>query len=359
MTSTDVPTTDESAYAAMAELSAAPLWRQYGDLMPGQPVARARPHVWPYRSLRPVAMHFSEALSVAEAERRVLMLVNPALTDPPATVNTLFAGIQIVMPGEVARTHRHSASAFRFIIEGEGALTTVNGERLHMHPGDLLLTPGWHWHDHTHRGEHPVMWLDGLDYPLVNKLNAGFFEIFDSPSQPAARPDDLSARQFRHGRLNPTWLTPNAEQPKVSPVGSYPWSETERALAAITEEGAVGASSDAAPGSAAEGILLEYTNPWTGGPVLPTISCRIGRLPARFRGLPRRHTASTIYHVVSGSGSTVVGDTRLDWAEHDVFCVPGWARYAHEVPRDGDATLFSYTDEPVLRSLGLYRDEWL
>jgi gentisate 1,2-dioxygenase len=350
MTSTDVPTTDESAYAELAGLAAAPLWRQYGDLMPAQPVSPAVAHVWPYARLRPVALHFSTALSTAEAERRVLMLVNPGLTDPPATVNTLFAGIQTIMPGEVARTHRHSANAFRFIIEGDGAVTTVNGERLRMHPGDLLLTPGWHWHDHAHDGDTPMMWLDGLDYPLVNSLHAGFFEIYDEPAPPPRTPDDLSSRQFRHGRLNPTWLTPDADRPKVSPVGNYPWAETERALAAIADD---------AEGSAAEGILLEYTNPWTGGPVLPTIGCRIARLRAGFTGMPRRHTASTIYHVVSGSGSTVVGDTRLDWSERDIFCVPGWARYSHQVPPGGDVTLFSYTDEPVLRSLGLYREQWL
>ncbi|HEY0577145.1 MAG TPA: cupin domain-containing protein [Pseudonocardia sp.] len=352
MTSTDIPITDERAYASMSELSAAPLWRQYGQLMPAQPASNAVPHLWPYARLRPVALHFSQALSLAEAERRVLMMVNPGLTDPPATVPTLFAGIQIVMPGETARAHRHTANAFRFIIEGDGAVTTVNGEQLAMRPGDLLLTPGWHWHDHAHRGQSPVMWLDGLDYPLVNKLNAGFFELFDAPVQPVANPDDASSRQFRHGRLNPAWRSPSTEHPGVSPVGSYPWEETERALAAIAGPGTVA-------GSAAEGILLEYTNPWTGGPVLPTIACRIARLRAGFTGVPRQHTASTIYHVVSGSGSSTVGEQRLDWNEHDTFCVPGWARYAHQVATDGDATLFSYTDEPVLRALGMYREQWL
>jgi len=350
MTSTDVPATDDRAYADLALLSASPLWRQYGELMPAQPPARGVPYVWPYARLRPLAEHFSRALSMTEAERRVLMLVNPALTDPPATVNTLFAGIQIVMPGEAAVAHRHAANAFRFLIEGEGAITTVDGERLHMSPRDLLLTPGWRWHDHMHQGDGPVMWLDGLDYPLVNKLNAGFFEPYGGPAQPVAGPDDLSARQFRHGRLNPTWLTPDTGRSGVSsPVGSYPWAETERALAAIADD---------AEGSAAEGIQLEYTNPWTGGPVLPTMACRIARLPAGFAGRPRQHTASTIYHVVSGSGRTTVGNTGLEWAERDIFCVPGWAPYHHRVPAGEDAVLFSYTDEPVLRALGLYRELW-
>jgi gentisate 1,2-dioxygenase len=350
MTSTDIPTADDTAYATIQRLSAAPLWRHYGNLFPAEPTNRAQPHVWPYAQLRPLALHFCETLSLEEAERRVLMLVNPALTDPPATVNTLFAGIQIIMPGETAQAHRHAAGAFRFIIEGEGAFTTVNGERVHMRPGDLLMTPGWHWHDHAHEADGPMMWLDGLDYPLVNSLDAGFFELYDERLQPVTRPDDLSSRQFLHGRLNPAWATPAADQAMVSPIGNYTWAETERALGAIADD---------AEGSAAEGILLEYTNPWTGGPVLPTISCRVARLRAGFAGVPRRHTASTIYHVVSGEGSTMVGDTQLDWSDHDVFCVPGWAPYQHQIAPGRDAVLFSYTDEPVLRALGLYRERWL
>jgi gentisate 1,2-dioxygenase len=355
MTTTDTPVadltlTDDSAYATIEQLSAAPLWRHYGNLFPNEPVNRARPFVWPYARLRPLALHFCATLSLAEAERRVLMLVNPALTDPPATVNTLFAGIQIIMPGETAQAHRHTAGAFRFIIEGEGAYTTVNGERVHMRPGDLLMTPGWHWHDHSHEGDGPMMWLDGLDYPLVNSLDAGFFELYEERLQAVTKPDDLSTRQFLHGRLNPAWLAPPTERSSISPVGNYTWAETERALAAVADDAA---------GSASEGILLEYTNPWTGGSVLPTIGCRIARLRAGFSGSARQHTASTIYHVVSGQGATTVGDTRLEWSDHDVFCVPGWSPYHHEVAAGRDAVLFSYTDEPVLRALGLYRERWL
>jgi gentisate 1,2-dioxygenase len=336
----------EDSYAKLRELSAAPLWRYYGNLFPAEPVNHAQPHVWHYAQLRPHALHFTEALSLEEAERRVLMLVNPGLPDPPATVNTLFAGIQIIMPGETAQAHRHAAGAFRFIIEGDGAHTTVDGERVRMNPGDLLLTPGWHWHDHTHVGDGPMMWLDGLDYPLVNKLDAGFFELFSTRMQPVTSPDDLSTRQFLHGRLNPAW-EPRSTQ--ISPIGNYPWEETSRALDAIADD---------AEGSDSEGVLLEYTNPWTGGAVLPTIGCRIARLRGGFSGRPRQHTASTIYHVVSGEGSTVVGDRTLEWTEKDVFAVPGWASYRHQVRPGGDAVLFSYTDEPALRSLGLYRERW-
>ncbi|AUW94160.1 MAG: gentisate 1,2-dioxygenase [Sulfobacillus thermosulfidooxidans] len=334
----------QDPYEAIKELGAAPLWKYYGNLFPAEPKSEAVPYVWRYRDLRPYMLHFSEVLSLHEAERRVLMLVNPGLTEPPATVNSLYAGIQIILPGETAQAHRHSASAFRFIIEGEGAYTTVNGERVDMHPGDLLLTPGWHWHDHSHEGNGPMMWLDGLDYPLVNKLEAGFFELLGVRMQEQTVPANSSTKKFIHGRLLPLWESPAGPH---SPIGNYPWSETEKALAGISDE---------AEGSAVEGIVLEYTNPWTGGPVMPTMSCRVSRLKPGFHGLPFKHTASTIYHVVKGQGETVVDGVKLDWAEHDTFCVPGWAQYAH-VNRSAseDAILFSYSDEPVMKALGLYR----
>src|SRR5680860_669500 len=237
-------------YAGIAEHGAAPLWRHLGDLFLPEPKSKGIPHVWRYDLLRPYMLHFADSLSIEEAERRVLMLVNPGLQDPPATVNSLYAGVQIILPGETAQAHRHTSNAFRFIIEGKGAYTTVNGERVHMHPGDLLLTPGWHWHDHYHEGDGPMMWLDGLDYPLINALETGFFELYGERSQKSSVPDDLSSRQFIHGRLNPAWET---QRTQSSPIGNYPWVETQRAFDAIAES---------AEGSAVDGVVLEYTNPW-------------------------------------------------------------------------------------------------
>ncbi len=339
------PLSNAQAYAEIKELGVAPLWQYYGNLFPPEPKSKAVPFLWRYAALRPYLLHFTQTLSLQEAERRVLMLVNPGLTEPPATVNSLYAGIQVIVPGETAKAHRHSSAAFRFIIEGKGAYTTVNGERVHMHPGDLLLTPGWHWHDHEHEGEGPMLWLDGLDYPLVNKLEAGFFELYNERQQEITQPDDFSSRQFLHGRLTPAWLRPQGQN---SPVGNYLWTETEKAFAGIA---------DLATGSQIEGIVLEYTNPWTGGPVMPTIGCRISRLIPGFHGQAHRHTPSTIYHVVRGEGVTVVDGVLLEWGQHDVFAVPGWTTYEHiNSSSSQDAILFAFTDEPVLRSLGLYRE---
>lgn len=338
----------DEAYEKISTLGAEPLWRHYGDLFRSEPRSAAVPYRWSFSGLRPYMLHFSRTLSLEEAERRVLMLINPGLQDPPATVNSLFAGIQIIMPGETAQAHRHTANAFRFIIEGESAYTTVNGERVHMRPGDLLLTPGWHWHDHFHEGTGPMMWLDGLDFPLTNSFEAGFFELFGDRSQKSLVPDDLSSRAYIHGRLNPVWEQP---QSGSSPVGNYPWSETERALEAIGND---------ADGSPSDGIVLEYTNPWTGGSVMPTIDCRILRLRPGFSGLPARTTASTILHVVRGEATVEVGETSFDLDPKDVVAVPGWARYRLDnASGSDDAVLFAYSNRPALRALHLLREEAL
>lgn len=341
-----VTTPDEVAYRELTELAVAPLWRHYGDLFSSEPRSAAVAHAWRYSELRPYMLRFAGSLSLDEAERRVLMLINPGMTEPPATVNSLFAGIQVIMPGETAQAHRHSANAFRFIIEGESAYTTVNGERVHMRPGDLLLTPGWHWHDHYHDGDGPMMWLDGLDFPLVNGFEVGFFELYGDRSQKALVPDDLSSRRFIHGRLNPAWEDP---QGGASPIGNYPWQETQRAFAAIADD---------AVGSDCEDVVLEYTNPWTGGPVLPTMDCRVMRLRRGFSGHPQQSTASVVLHVVRGEGYVELADRRMAFGTHDVLALPGWTphRLVNSSTSD-DAVLFAYSNRPALRALGLLREQ--
>jgi gentisate 1,2-dioxygenase len=340
------PIEETDAYQAIAEQHASPLWRYYGDLFPAEPKSRAQPYLWRYRDLRPWLLHFTETLSLDDAERRVLMLTNPGLQEPPATLTTIYAGIQVILPGETAQAHRHASNAFRFVIEGSAAVTTVNGERLHMEPGDLLLTPGWHWHDHHHEFQGPMIWLDGLDYPLINLLEAGFFELYGERRQKVLVPDDLSTRQFIHGQLRPSWETPRGP---FSPIGNYPWNEASAAFDDIRDD---------AEGSSVDGILLTYTNPFDGGPVLPTMGCQVQRLPPGFHGQAHRHTTNTIFHVIRGEGTTVVDGVQLDWRQHDVFAVPTWATHEHiNSSRTGDAVMFSYDDGPVMKSLGFYREE--
>jgi len=325
-----------------------PLWDIMRRLAANEPANGGIPIHWSWSDLRSHVMRAGELVTAQEAERRVLVLENPAFPGEGRITSSLYSGVQLIMPGETAPSHRHTASALRLILEGEGAFTTVAGERILMSPGDFIVTPSGSFHDHGNDTDKPVMWLDGLDFPLVNSLDVGFFELHSDTAQQATVPDDLSSRQFIHGRLNPAWVTTRTAS---SPIGNYPWTETARAFESIA---------DSAAGSAADGVLLEYTNPWTGGPVLPTMACRIQRLVPGFSGVPRRHTAGTILHVVRGSGTTVVNGTSFDWAEHDILAIPSWATYEHRNgSRTEDAVLFSYTNEPVVRAVGMYREQLL
>jgi gentisate 1,2-dioxygenase len=283
-----------------------------------EPQSQAVPYVWHWQDLRPQAMRAAELVGTAQAERRVLRLTNPNL--PGIASNTLVANIQIVMPGEIARAHRHSGAALRLIIEGQGGYTVVNGERVPMAPGDLVLTPNWSWHDHANDTDAPMIWLDGLDTPLVRMLEAGFYEEYHQERQNLGPPVNASE-----------W--------------HYPMSEMR---AALEQRGVA---------HTGEEINLEYTNRRTGGPVMPTIACHMQLLRPGEKTQARRRVCCTNYHVVEGAGYSVVGEQRLDWDDKDVFTVPTWTFCEHVNSGDQPAFLFSFSDAPVMKALSLYREE--
>jgi gentisate 1,2-dioxygenase len=283
-----------------------------------EPQSQAVPYVWHWQDLRPQAMRAAELVGTQQAERRVLRLTNPNL--PGIASNTLVANIQIVMPGEIARAHRHSGAALRLIIEGQGGYTVVNGERVPMAPGDLVLTPNWSWHDHANDTDAPMIWLDGLDTPLVRMLEAGFYEEYHQERQDLGPPVNASE-----------W--------------HYPMSEMR---AALERRGVA---------HTGEEINLEYTNRRTGGPVMPTIACHMQLLRPGEKTQARRRVCCTNYHVVEGAGYSVVGEQRLDWDDKDVFTVPTWTFCEHVNSGDRPAFLFSFSDAPVMKALSLYREE--
>ena len=333
-------------YRELESFSMAPLWTAQEQILRDEPKSKAVPHLWRWSDIRPRALRAGELVGTQEAERRVLRLLNPGVTDRTATTNPLFAGIQIVLPGEIARAHRHTPSALRFIIEGEGGYTNVNGEPLPMYPGDLVLTPSWTWHDHANDTSKPMIWLDGLDFPLVRLLESGFYEEYPEETQAIGEARGSSLTKYGTGALRPTWEEHTARH---SPLMHYPWQQTRSAL-----ERLVGM----AAGSPYDGIVLEYTNPITGGPVMPTMACHIQILRPGERTKAHRHTASAVYHVVEGSGSTIVDGQQLEWEAKDVFCVPGWAFHEHpNASSTQPAFLFSYTDAPVLHALDLFREQ--
>ncbi len=329
-------------YERVAALGLAPLWRYGRELLPAEPDPSAVPAHWRYHDVRDALLAAGSVVDTSEAERRVLLMLNPGLRPAVATTPALVAGVQLLLPGEVARAHRHTTAAVRFVIEGHGAHTVTDGERTSMEPGDLVLTPSWTWHDHESEAAEPVLWLDVLDLPLVRGLEVGFFELHDDLRQRITKPVDHSKRRFGQGTLRP----PMEWDRQHSPVVNYPWSHTRRALLAA----------EAGDGAQTGMTTLDYVNPLTGGPVTPTIGCRASVLQPGRASRRGRETASGVVHVVEGHGVSVIGDTEVAWSRGDIFVVPGWAEAVHANDDDSEpAMLFTVTDEPVLRALGLYR----
>jgi gentisate 1,2-dioxygenase len=318
------------------------LWEIASQMTP-HPRPEAVPHQWRWSLLQRVIEESATAVPVGD-ERRAMQLFNPGLNGQWATTSTLIAAVQVLLPGETARAHRHSPAAIRFILQGNGAYTAVEGEKVLMREGDLVLTPSWQWHDHGNETKEPVVWMDGLDVPLVKSLNAMFFEMNAEWRAPAAKPANGSKALYGSGRLNPTWV---AERSKFSPLMLYSWDQTLEALHALRER----------EGSPHEGISLEYTHALTGGPVMPTIGCRVQLIRKGEKLKPFRVAASSVFCVRQGGGRSVIGGKAFEWGKGDIVAVPSWAPQEHASTGAEDAILFSISDRPVLEALGLYREE--
>ena len=322
----------------------APLWEVLHELLKSEPVTEATPYLWHYDGLRSLLLESAEMITAAEAERRVLMLENPSMRESgPCITEALFAGLQLIMPGEVAPAHRHSPAALRFIIEGSGGYTAINGEKAYMEPGDLILTPSWVWHDHGHEGDAPVVWLDGLDIPLLRHLGPIFAEPYgDGETYPAGRPTGDNIARYGGSMLpmGESFATQN------SPVFHYPYTATREAIQAMNRAGEL---------DPCHGIKMEYVNPSTGGPVMPTLSSFMQYLPKRFAAKTFQSTAAWVYSVVEGEGRTVIGEETLKWGPRDIFVVPAWYPHHHEA--SAESYLFSFSDMGIHKKLGLYREK--
>ena len=338
-------TNDRQAfYKRIDEDSLTPLWEVLGNLVPPQPATSCVPALWRYAHVRTFLIEAGRLITAREAERRVLILENPGLRGASSITHSLYAGLQIILPGEVAPSHRHTQSALRFVIEGEGAYTAVDGERTSMRPGDFIITPSWTFHDHGNPGDVPVVWLDGLDIPMVAFFDAGFAERYPEELQPVTRPEGDALARFG-ANLLPLEYTSRSP---TTPVFTYPYDRSREALERLRRHGAP---------HACHGIKMQYANPATGGYPMPTIGAFLQMLPSGFEGQPYRSTDGTVYCVVEGSGRSHVGDKTFEWKAHDVFVVPSWCRVSHQAVED--AVLFSFSDRPVQKALGLWREETL
>jgi gentisate 1,2-dioxygenase len=331
----------QAYYERISKYDMAPLWEKLRDLVSNEPRTQCAPAIWRFRDVKAMVMEAADLITAKEAERRVLVLENPALRGQSRITQTLYAGLQLIMPGEIAPAHRHTASAIRFIVEGEGAYTSVEGERTYMSPGDFVLTANWTAHDHGNTTDKPMIWLDVLDLPTINFFETMFAEHLDDESQEVRRADGDSAAFFASGVL------PDGAEvaAKCSPVINYTYARTRPILERLRKAGEV---------DKRHGARVRYANPVTGGWVMPTMGAQLALLPAGFAGDSYRATDGTIFVCVEGEGMTRIGDKEFAWSAGDVFVAPPWQRYGHTADRE--SVLFSISDRPAQEALGIWRE---
>lgn len=322
---------------ALAAVNAQPLWDRYMRLNTREPQAHAPLH-WPWSTMSALVERASREISMHDAERRALLLTHPDFPGTVFTTPTLSGALQILLPGESAPPHRHTLAALRLVMTGAGAVTIVDGKRCVMEPGDLILTPAMSWHAHEHEGGTPMVWFDGLDYPLARQLQDVFFEHGPGPT-PQRGLAELGDAALAEGGLLPDGVP---SLTAYSPLYRYAWSRVQEVLAAL-------------PPSADGSKRLRYVSPVDGGAVMPTIDCYAQRLDAGNSTVPARTTATAMAVVIEGEGETRIGDQRIAWKQHDVLTLPRWAWTEHKASTR--ATLFLMSDRELLRRIDHLREE--
>jgi gentisate 1,2-dioxygenase len=328
--------------AAMRQAQVVPLWPSMRGLLPqGAPRPPTQPTLWRYREVRPLLMRAGDLAPIEKAERRVLVLSNPGHgLDGLHTTGTIYVGMQMILPGENAPSHLHTPLAIRLVIEGEGACTIVDGERLPMQPGDLILTPALHWHEHTHAGNAPVIWMDSLDLPLIVSMEANYAR--EGAPQTVRNAPDASATRYRRAGLLPYSVL--AEPRAAYPLMRWPWLEVRAALQALATDTEAGAP-----------VQLAYVNPQTGAECLPTLGFSALMLrPGETLAVPR-DSASAAFNVVEGAIDAQVAGAGFAAEQADVFAAPAHAAVTlTNRSASKPAFLFRIDDAPLQRKIGIY-----
>ncbi|WP_256203555.1 gentisate 1,2-dioxygenase [Sphingopyxis sp. YR583] len=337
----------EALYAEMEPESLTPLWEVLHALVPREPDSSAVTHRWRYHNARAYLLRAGDLISAEQAERRVLILENPGLKGSSSATSSLYAGLQMILPGEVAPCHRHSQCALRFVMEGEGAFTAVDGEKAIMRPFDLVLTPGGQWHDHGNPTSSPMIWLDGLDIPTVRHFDAGFAEKWQEPAFPETAPPGDTLARYGHN-MRPMRGGVADRRPAHQPLFHYPYAEWRAAL------GNMAATAEIDPHL---GHALEFINPADGGSIMPTVSAHVRLIPQGFETRARRSTDGSIYVVVEGGGTALIDGKPLDLAERDIFIVPSWKTVQFAASRP--LVLFGFSDKTCQQKLHLFKEELL
>jgi gentisate 1,2-dioxygenase len=343
--SNDATTQLQALYAEMEPHSLYPLWEVMRGLVTPTPHSPTQAHRWSYDDARDYLLRAGDLITAEQAERRVLVMENPGLPGTSCATTSLYAGLQLILPGEIAPCHRHAQCALRFVMEGEGAFTSVDGEKAVMRPFDLVLTPGWQWHDHGNTSTQPMIWLDGLDIPTVKLFDASFAEHFPDSAHPETVPQGDTG--LRYGRnMRPMRGTATDRRPNHQPLFHYPYAEWRESLGNLARSG------DPDPHF---GYALEFTNPADGGAVMPTVSAHVRLLPAGFTSRPRRATDGTIFVVVEGGGTARVDGKEIALEPRDTLVVPSWRELVLQA--DTDLVMFGYSDRTAQEKLGLFREQ--
>ncbi|MER7547998.1 cupin domain-containing protein [Spirillospora sp. NPDC127506] len=338
----------EALYRDFESESLIPLWTEIGDLMPPYPRSRALPHLWRWNRLLPMAERAGDLVPVGRGgERRAIALANPGLGGRPFATPTLWAAIQYLNPGEDAPVHRHTQNAFRFVVEGEGVWTVVDGDPVAMRRGDFLPQAGWHWHGHHNVTDEPMAWIDGLDIPFQYFADSTFFEFGPDEVETREAPErSRSERLWGHPGLRPlTHLTPAP----ATPLLAYRWEHTDRALSEQLALESEGHRATVEPGHAA----VRYTNPTTGGDVMQTLRTEFHRLAPGTSTAPAREVGSSVFQVFEGSGEVTVGERTWTAERGDLFVVPSWQ--ALSLATETGIDLFRFSDTPIFERLHQHR----
>ncbi len=298
-------------------------------------------HLWSWKEISPVLQQSLKTVRLPEdIDQRVIGLSSPGLSDRPLSM-----AYQIINQGEEVASHRHTPAQMRFIIQGTGAYTVSEGERMLMAPGDLLVQPNWTWHGTINIGEGPVLWLDIQDRNLINYLGAFLRDLWPNGQvQPGTRPQEYHRKLL--GAFRPAQASGS---PSLQPPFHYRWNDVLIALDELAE---------AEKTNPHDGILFEYANPLTGGHTTPTMSAQMQLLPPSEKTRSHRHTGMAWYYVVQGQGASTIDGATLRWQEHDCFFVPPLQWHSHQNTSTGErAVLFTVNDRPLLEALGLYHEE--
>ncbi len=322
----------------LQEAGVAPLWPMMRNVLPhDRPNPKTEPGVWPYQTLRPLLMRAGELTPVEKAERRVLVLSDPGRgVGAMQATSSIYLGMQLLLPGEAAPAHKHTPSAVRIVVEGEGGYTVVDGERLPMEEGDLVMTPGGDWHDHGHDGDDPVVWLDALDLPLFVYLEGSY--AVEGELQAQRNRPDASLMEYAAAGMVPSRM--RNRPVRRYPMMRYPWAAAKAALRALAEHG--------------EPAELDYVNPETGADVLPTLGFTAMMLRPGERLTPPLRSSSGAFHVVTGSGTTTVNGKQIPWQDKDTFTAPVFSDIIHQA--ETESFLIHIHDRPLQHRLGYYEE---